>query len=92
MNISLLRVQFRLAGCKSLKEKRSRLAPLRGKLGKRENIALCETGFRDEKSQAQWAFVVLTKNAKDLDKAINGIEATLQQLDAIVTDIRRESI
>ena len=92
MNIALLRVEFHLAGCNSLKEKRSRLASLKGKLGKQTNIAMCETGYQDHKRRAEWAFVVISSNTGGLDRAIDDVETSLQQLDAVVTDIQRESL
>ena len=47
MIVGLLELEFHIPGCKSLKEKRGRLAGMRDRFGRLTNVAVCESAFAD---------------------------------------------
>ncbi|MBY4678657.1 DUF503 domain-containing protein [Marinobacterium arenosum] len=93
MVIMLMEVEFHLSGCRSLKEKRHRLLGIRDRFGKRSDIALCESGYRDLHQRAQWSFVVLGMERKQVLQALSQIEEYLcSGLDAVITRLERQEI
>lgn len=74
MKAAVLRVQFYLHGCRSLKEKRRRLSGLRDKFGKQTSIAVCESGAADEHQRAQWSFVACAGTAAVVEQALAEVE------------------
>ena len=91
MHIKQLTLEFRLSGCRSLKEKRQRLGRLRDKFGRFPNLAVCEAGFQDSLQRARWSFVavgssgrIVEKTLMDLERNIlNSIDAELVGVDAV---------
>ena len=81
-------VDFHLAGCRSLKEKRHRLAGLRERIGKESNVAVWESDHHDQLHEAQWSFVVIGLSRAKVDQTLAGIEDYLQSgVDAVVTRV-----
>ncbi|MGV1098582.1 DUF503 domain-containing protein [Thiovibrio sp. JS02] len=78
METVLMVVDFHLAGCRSLKEKRHRLSGIRDRFGKVSNVAVCESDFHDSLQQAQWSFVVIGLSRAKIDQTLAGIEQFLQ--------------
>lgn len=86
-------IEFYLAGCGSLKEKRKRISGLRQKLGKSPNIALCESDFMDEHKRSQWSFIAVSNDKKVVENLIDSIESRIEELvDARVTNVKREIV
>jgi len=93
MKISLLVLEFHLEGCRSLKEKRRRLAGMRERFGKQPNIALCESGFHDEHKRSQWSFVAVSVDSRGVNQTVSLIEEDICNIvDAVVVDIQREEL
>lgn len=91
MSIGSLRIDFRLEGCRSLKEKRQRLAGLRDRFGRTVNLAVFESDFPDVLQRGQWTFVAGASDPAVVERLLAGVERDVQELvDAEVLDIRRE--
>jgi len=91
VSIGSLCIEFRLAGCRSLKEKRQRLAGLRDRFGRTVNLAVFESDFADVLQRAQWTFVAGAADSVVVERLLAGVERDVQELiDAEVLDIRRE--
>ena len=65
-----LSLHFRLQGCQSLKEKRSRLAPLLAKL-KNQNVSVAETDLQDKHQEAVICVAKVSLNAATLDRDLD---------------------
>lgn len=93
MHIELMVVTFHLDGCRSLKEKRSRLSGIRDRLGKQPNLAVCQSDYQDEHQRAQWAFVAAASNKTVVERILNSVEETVDgDYDAVVVDAHREQL
>lgn len=85
MHIGLLTLQFHLEGCRSLKEKRSRLKGLRDRFGRHPQVAVCESAAADSRDKAQWSFACIGLNRSDIERALEKIEHyAASELDAVV--------
>lgn len=90
MSICLARIGFHLHGCRSLKEKRARLAGLRDRFGRQANLAVFESHFQDALQQAQWTLVAGAADARAVEQLLTAVERDIQLLvDAEVVDIER---
>ena len=93
MHIGLLALDFHLVGCKSLKEKRRRLARLRGKFGRVANLAVCESAYQDSHRRARWSIVAVADDARVVEQSLAEVERWVAySVDAILVDIDREVI
>ena len=93
MHISILVLEFRLPGCRSLKEKRQRLSGLRDRIGKQVNVAVCETAFQNEHQRAEWSFVVIALDDSSLSKTISIIENDIEsKVDALIVNVQHEKL
>ena len=93
MHIEMMVVTFHLDGCRSLKEKRSRLSGLRDRLGKQPNLAVCQCDFQDEHQRAQWAFIAAASNKTVVDRILNSVDEVVDgDFDAVVVDSYRERL
>ena len=81
MKVQLMTVEFRLSGCRSLKEKRARHSGLRDRLGKMPAIALSESGFQDVHDRSMWTLVLLAANSKLIARLQSTVEAALLRVD-----------
>ena len=91
MKIGLLRAEFALHGCRSLKEKRGRLSRLRDKFGKQSGLAVTESAWPDEHRRAEWSFVAVAGSATVVEQTLAGVEAYVAtSVDAEVVSLRRE--
>lgn len=70
-------VHLRLAGCRSLKEKRGRLGGLRDRLGKNPNIALCQSHFQNKHDEAEWVFALLASDSQQAQQLLALLEKTI---------------
>jgi hypothetical protein len=91
MHIGLLIVELHLDGCRSLKEKRSRLSGIRERLGRNVNLAVAETDHQDVHDLSQWSFVAVSGARHIVDQALERAEEYCDtQIDAQLTGAHRE--
>lgn len=90
MIILRLTLSFQLPGCRSLKEKRSRLKTLRDRFGSSAHIAVAETDRQNEHGFACWQFIIISGDRGMIDAECSRIETFCQQLDAYVVACDRE--
>ena len=62
MSIGVLTIQLQLPGCKSLKEKRSRLKPLISRLHREFNISVAELSHQDIWDEATIGCVMISND------------------------------
>ncbi len=93
MHIGLLALDFHLEGCSSLKEKRRRLARLRGRFGKVPNLAVCESAYQDSHRRARWSVVAVASDAGVVEQSLTQVERWVaQSVDATLIDVDREVV
>lgn len=93
MQIVLLTLEFRLHGCRSLKEKRQRLSGLKEKFGRQPNLAVCESDFHDIHDRAQWSFVAVSTDAEIVERTLRAVENHIEEhVDAVLVDSAREAL
>lgn len=86
-------IEFDLPGCRSLKEKRSRLGGLRERFGKKTNLAVTECGGQDNHGYARYAFVAAASDAVAVERILSGVEDKVEEVvDAYVSDSYREEL
>lgn len=91
MSIGVLKVEFHLDGCRSLKEKRQRLQGLRERFGRAPNVAVCESDHQDLLQRAEWMFVAVSAGPGVVERMLTDIERNLQaSVDAELIDVHRE--
>lgn len=88
----VLKLHFRLHGCASLKEKRSRMAPLLSKL-KKENLSVIEADLLDNHQNAIICIARLSLNSqtlsRDLDHLIAFIDLYRGDMELLNYDMER---
>ncbi len=93
MRIGVLALDFQLAGCASLKEKRRRLSRLRDKFGRIANLAVCETGYQDVHQRARWSVVAVADSSRVVEQSLTQVERwAAEAVDATIVDVDREII
>lgn len=93
MHIGVLALDFQLAGCRSLKEKRRRLARLRDKFGHVANLAVCESGHQDSHQRARWTVVAVSSEMRVVEQSLTSVERWVaESVDATIVDVGREVI
>jgi uncharacterized protein len=91
VSIGVMRVEFHLDGCRSLKEKRQRLQGVRDRFGRAANVAVYESDHQDLLQRAEWSFVAASAGADVVERVLADIERNLQMsVDAQLIDVRRE--
>jgi uncharacterized protein len=91
VSIGVLRAEFHLGGCRSLKEKRQRLQGLRERFGRAPNVAVCESAHQELLQRAEWTFVAASAGPDVVERVLADIERNLQSsVDAELIDVRRE--
>ena len=91
MHVGILELDFHLAGCRSLKEKRSRLQRLRDKLGRSTSLAVCESGYQDVLHRARWSVVAVASSHVVVEKSLGDVERwARERMDATLVDVERE--
>lgn len=73
MSIGVLTLQLQLPGCKSLKEKRSRLKPLIARLRREFNISVAELARQDVWDEATIGCVMISNNHKFSESSLQSI-------------------
>ena len=93
MNVRILVVDFRLGGCRSLKEKRQRLKGLRERFGRAPNVAVCESDYQDTLQRAQWAFVATAASGDVAERALADILSSIElSVDAELIGVQQETL
>lgn len=78
MHVAVLRVEIRLPGCASLKEKRGRLKPLLAGLHKEFNLSAAEIERQDSHTSAVIACAVVSGDAAHAQQVVDGIPAWIE--------------
>ena len=73
MAIGTLTLQLEIPGCKSLKNKRSRLKPLLTRLHREFNISVAEIDHHDAWQSAVIACVMISNSPKHTQRALQGV-------------------
>jgi uncharacterized protein len=91
VSVGILKIDFYLAGCRSLKEKRQRLNGIRDRYGRANNVAVCESAHQDLLQRAQWTFVAVSASRDVVERSLTEIERNLHGgVDAELLDVSRE--
>ena len=91
MKIARLDVDFLLHGCRSLKDKRRRLAKLKDKFGRSPAMAVCESAYPDDLRRSRWSFVACAGSARVVEQALSDVERYVaESIDAEVTMLSRD--
>jgi uncharacterized protein YlxP (DUF503 family) len=86
-----MRIDFRLHGCRSLKEKRQRLKGIRERFGRAHNVAVSESGHSDTLQRAEYVFVAVAASPDVVERTLMDIELTVQTtVDAELIAVHRE--
>lgn len=86
MFMAVMTLEFHLEGCRSLKEKRSRLSGLRDKHGRRVNVAVCESDYHDTYDRAEWTIVAVSGSKTIVERTLDQIESQIDgEVDAVIT-------
>jgi uncharacterized protein YlxP (DUF503 family) len=73
MSIGVLTLHLQLPGCKSLKEKRSRLKPLITRLHREFNISVAELGCQDVWDEATLGCVMISNDHKFSESSLQTV-------------------
>lgn len=73
MRTGILTIHFHIAGCSSLKEKRSRIKPLQERLHRQFNITVAEVDFQDMHQDAVIAIGLINNNAALIQSYMSGV-------------------
>jgi uncharacterized protein YlxP (DUF503 family) len=73
MGLGLLTLQIEIIGCKSLKEKRSRLKPLVVRLHREFNISVAEIDHNDAWQSAVIACALVSNSPKHSQRALQSV-------------------
>ena len=93
MNVRLLTVDFRLGGCRSLKEKRQRLKGLKEKFGRAPNVAVCESDYQDVHQRAQWSFIAAAASGDVAERMLAEILQSIElSVDAELIGVVQETL
>lgn len=91
MHVGVLALEFRLAGCASLKEKRRRLGRLRDKFGRVANLAVCESAFQDSHRRSRWSVVAVAGDPTTVAQSLDVVERwAAETVDATIVDLARQ--
>jgi uncharacterized protein len=73
MSIGILTLHIQLPGCKSLKEKRSRLKPLLARLHREFNISVAEMEFQDSWQEAFLTCALVSNDSRHTQQALRNV-------------------
>tara|TARA_E500000331_G_scaffold349336_1_gene392361 strand:+ start:459 stop:725 length:267 start_codon:yes stop_codon:yes gene_type:complete len=85
----MMTIEFHFSGCRSLKEKRSRLGGFRDRIGKMPSVAVMESDYQDVHDRSIWVLVVLAANTKLSQQLQANIREILLRVDG---ELIREDI
>ena len=73
MGLGVLTLQIEISGCKSLKDKRSRLKPLLVRLHREFNISVAEIDHHDAWQSAVIACAIISNSPKHSQRALQSV-------------------
>ncbi|MBN2677695.1 MAG: DUF503 domain-containing protein [Anaerolineaceae bacterium] len=73
MPVGVLTMDIRLPGCKSLKEKRSRIAPIIHQVHSHFNVSISETDHNDAWQITCLTCAIVSNSKKHIDKSLNEV-------------------
>jgi uncharacterized protein YlxP (DUF503 family) len=80
-----------LPGCSSLKEKRSVIRSLRGRLRHKFNVSVSETDFQDVKARAQLTIALVASDGRLAESSLDKLDRFVENHGgALITSVRRE--
>jgi uncharacterized protein YlxP (DUF503 family) len=79
MHIGLLTLQIEIPGCKSLKEKRSRLKPLLARLHREFDVSAAEVGEMDAWQSAVLACALVSNDAAHAQRALQTVATWVEE-------------
>jgi uncharacterized protein YlxP (DUF503 family) len=79
MFVGVLTIQLQLPGCKSLKEKRSRLKPLIARLHREFNISVSELDQLDNRDETTLGCVIISNNHRFSEKSLQSVIAWINK-------------
>lgn len=74
MHVGAIRIELRLAGCRSLKEKRSRIRPLLDGARVRFRVAAAEVGYHDQWQRSSIGFSAVSSSPSHLAEMLDEVE------------------
>lgn len=78
MHVAALTVEIALPGCRSLKQKRSRLKPLLAQLHRHFNVSAAEIDRHDLHAEAVIACVVVSNDGRHVQRLLEGIPGWIE--------------
>jgi len=73
MTVGLLTIELQIPGCRSLKEKRSRLKPLIARLHREFNISIAEVDHQDRWDEAILACALVSNDARFNQRSLRNV-------------------
>jgi len=73
MSVGILTLQIQIPGCKSLKEKRSRLKPLIARLHREFNVSVAELGQQDDWDGAIIGCAMISNDSQFIQTSLQSI-------------------
>ncbi|MBU2706013.1 DUF503 domain-containing protein [Zooshikella marina] len=92
MHIRLIIFSLQLPGCRSLKEKRQRMAGFKDKFGRLSNVAVTESDYHNSHDLAEWNAVIISKDKQTIERITSQIESGLTSMDVVITEVKSEWI
>jgi len=78
MNVVALTIELRLPGCRSLKEKRSRIKPLISNIHRQFNVSAAEIDHNDNWQSAVIACVIVSNDQGHAQQVLDGIPSWIE--------------
>ncbi len=91
MRVAVLTIHFRLIGCTSLKEKRSRIKPLQERLHRQFNVTVAEVDYQDKHQDALIAIGLINNDVAFIQSYLSGVMDWIKKYFADLT-IQEHSI
>ena len=79
MALGVLTLQLHLAGCSSLKEKRSRIKPLLARLHREFNVSVAEVDRQDSWQEAVLACALISSDGRAAQRALQKVAKWVDQ-------------
>lgn len=92
MQVYLINVDIRLPGCRSLKEKRSRVTRLKKRFGRESHIAIAEDEQQDNHRLSSFQLVLLAPDSALFAKRRDAVEQELLEVDGEIVRFEVERI
>ena len=91
MHAAAARIELRLPGCRSLKEKRSVVRSLRDRLRSKFNVSVAETGLQDVHQRAELTVALVATDNRMAESVLEKADRLVESHGgAVITSVRRE--